>query len=111
MVKPPDRSESTKPVRRHVLLCVDTRREGCASAKRMRRAWKRLEGAIEEAGLEDEVYCTRTRCFGVCDDGPIAVVYPEGTWYGDFEEGRIDRIVTEHVAHGRVVRELARREP
>jgi (2Fe-2S) ferredoxin len=96
---------------RHVLLCADTEREGCASAKRMRRAWKHLEKAVEKAGLEGKVLCTRTRCFGICDDGPIAVVYPEGTWYGEFEEGAIDRIVEEHLAEGRVVKKFARPEP
>jgi (2Fe-2S) ferredoxin len=100
-----------KAVRRHVLLCADTEKEGCASAKRMRRAWKHLEKAIQKAGLDTSVHCTRTRCFGICEDGPIAVVYPEGIWYGDFEEGRIDRIVAEHLAGGRVVDDLKIREP
>lgn len=100
-------SAMAEPAQRHVLLCVDTKREGCASAKRMRRAWKRLESAVDDAGLDHDVMCTRTRCFGVCDNGPIAVVYPDGVWYGEFEEGAIDRIVTEHLAGGRVVDELA----
>jgi (2Fe-2S) ferredoxin len=100
-----------KRPKRHILLCSDTRREGCSGAKRMRRAWKRLEQAVEDAKLEDEVLCTRTRCLGICDKGPIAVVYPDAVWYGGFEGEAIDRIVEGHLGDGKVVEELAFRGP
>ena len=54
-----------KHYRLHVLLCSDTRREECASAKKMRKAWKHLEKAVAKAGLKKQVLCTRTECFGV----------------------------------------------
>jgi (2Fe-2S) ferredoxin len=95
-----------KGIRRHVLLCADTEKERCTSAKRMRRAWKRLEKAVEKAGLDGSVLCTRTHCFGICEGGPIAVVYPDGVWYGEFEGRAIDRIVEQHLEGGRIVEAL-----
>ena len=94
---------------RHVLLCSDTGREGCASAKKMRKAWKRLEKAVAKAGLKKQVLCTRTECFGVCEGGPILSVNPDGVWYGACDDEAIDRIVKEHLAGGRVVGDLALR--
>lgn len=96
-----------KHYRRHVLLCADTRRCGCASAKKMRKAWKHLEKAVARAGLKRQVLCTRTECLGICDGGPIVGVYPDGVWYGACDDEAIDRIVHDHLLGGRVVDELA----
>jgi (2Fe-2S) ferredoxin len=41
-----------------------------------------------------------------CEEGPIAVVYPEGVWYTYVDEEDVDEIVDEHLAHGRVVDRL-----
>ena len=87
---------------RHIFLCHDTREKGCASAERMRRAWKHLKRRCEELDGRT-VAITRTRCFGICAGGPIAVVYPDGVWYGLCEPDAIDRIVDEHVLRGRPV--------
>ena len=54
---------------------------------------------------------TRCRCFGVCTAGPIAVVYPDGTWYGMCDEVALDRIIREHLIGGQVVAEYALRRP
>jgi (2Fe-2S) ferredoxin len=43
---------------------------------------------------------TNTGCFGVCDKGPLAVVYPEGVWYGGLDEDAIERIAEEHLEGG-----------
>jgi (2Fe-2S) ferredoxin len=84
----------------HVVLCNDTAREGCASASRMRKAWKRLGQAVAGAGLDKQVLCTRSRCLDVCKAGPIAIVYPEGVWYRHFEGKAIDRVI-EQLEKGR----------
>ena len=45
-------------------------------------------------------------CLDRCDDGPVLVVYPEGTWYTYVDQSDIDEIVEEHLVNGRVVKRL-----
>ena len=93
---------------RHIVMCCDTRKEGCASAKQMKRAWKHLEDRLSEEKLDRDgrLMATRAKCFGICSAGPIAAVHPEGTWYGGCDPKGIDRVVDEHLKQGRVVEDL-----
>ena len=90
---------------RHILLCADTSETGCASAKRMKASWSFLRARLKQRGLSGKggVLRTRTRCLGICENGPIAVVYPEGAWYGGCDPDVLDQIVEQHVIGGRVV--------
>jgi len=68
-------------VRRHVLLCTFGK---CAPAAEAEASWKYLKRRLKELGLVDvdgAVLRTRANCLRICRDGPIALVYPEGTWY------------------------------
>ena len=96
------------PPRRHVVVCVDTRKEGCASAKQMKRAFEHLKRRLAEEGLDRDggVLASRSRCFGICSAGPIAAVHPDGVWYGACDRKGIDRVVDEHLKKGRTVSEL-----
>ena len=62
--------------------------------------------AIEEADLEG-IFVSNTGCFGLCEEGPIVVVYPDNVWYGKVSEDDVTEIVEEHLAAGRVVERLA----
>jgi (2Fe-2S) ferredoxin len=48
---------------------------------------------------------TKVDCLRVCAEGPIAVVYPDGTWYRGVTATVAERILLEHVLGGRVVHE------
>ena len=105
--KTPGEVAFTRP-RRHVVICVDTRKEGCASAKQMKRALEQLEARLADGKLDREggVLVSRSRCFGICSAGPIAAVHPDGVWYGACDRKAIDRIVDEHLKQGRIVSDL-----
>jgi (2Fe-2S) ferredoxin len=102
-------------MQRHIMLCCDTDECGCASKKQMKSAWKHLRQRLRERGLTGRggVFRSKAYCFDICKDaGPIAVVYPEGTWYGGCTPEVLDRIVDEHLAKGQVVQEhLLARSP
>ena len=60
---------------------------------------------IEDRELTGDCMITNTGCFGICDKGPIAVVYPEGIWYGNLDQDAIERICEEHLEGGTPVKE------
>jgi (2Fe-2S) ferredoxin len=67
---------------------------------------QRLIEVIEDLDLAGDVMITNTGCFGICNQGPIIVVYPEGIWYGAVTEEDIDKIVEQHIINGLPVEEL-----
>jgi NADH-quinone oxidoreductase subunit F/NADP-reducing hydrogenase subunit HndC len=62
--------------------------------------------ALAEKGLDKEVQVVRTGCFGLCEAGPICIVYPEGSFYSHVKKEDVDRIVNEHLLKGRIVHDL-----
>ena len=88
--------------RAHVLCCGGT---GCTSSGSA-QIIERFEEKIKEAGLEKEVKVIRTGCFGLCEAGPVVIVYPEGTFYSRIKVEDVDEIVTEHLLKGRKVQHL-----
>ena len=92
--------------RAHVLVCGGT---GCSSSGSAELI-KRFEEQIAKNGLDREVKVVRTGCFGLCEAGPVVIVYPEGTFYSRIRPEDVDEIVSEHLLKGRVVQHLVYKE-
>ena len=92
--------------RAHVLVCGGT---GCSSSGSAELI-KRFEEQIAQNGLDKEVKVVRTGCFGLCEAGPVVIVYPEGTFYSRIKVDDVDEIVSEHLLKGRIVQHLIYKE-
>ncbi|MDD2353409.1 MAG: NADH-quinone oxidoreductase subunit NuoF [Atribacterota bacterium] len=94
-------------VRTQLLLCSGT---SCMSngAQQVKDS---LEKALKEANLEKEVEIITTGCMGICELGPIMVVYPDGVFYQRLTPEDAREIVQEHILKGRVVQRLFYKKP
>ena len=88
--------------RSHILVCGGT---GCVSSG-ARDVTECLRNTIRDRGLSDEVLVVPTGCHGMCEMGPILVVYPEGTFYCRVQKTDVAEIVEEHIYKGRPVQRL-----
>lgn len=114
-------------IRRHILLCADQTTPRCSGYEEGLRSWRRLKARLKELDLasappswrgdttadvpptepgDGSVLRTKVDCLRICEQGPIAVVYPDGVWYHHVDEAAIDRIVDEHLVGGRMVEDL-----
>ncbi|WP_455599375.1 NADH-quinone oxidoreductase subunit NuoF [Cloacibacillus sp.] len=94
-------------VRAHVLVCTGT---GCISSG-SKKVIAKLEEELKANSLDKEVKIVETGCQGFCEQGPLVIIYPEGTFYTHVQESDVPEIVSEHLIKGRIVGRLLFKEP
>ncbi|HIS95696.1 MAG TPA: NADH-quinone oxidoreductase subunit NuoF [Candidatus Ventricola gallistercoris] len=93
-------------IRAHVMVCGGT---GCTSSNSA-GVIAEFERLLAEKGMDNEVKVVRTGCFGLCEAGPVVIIYPEGAFYSHVKVTDVPRIVEEHLIKGRIVKDLLYKE-
>ncbi len=79
----------------HLMICNSYRTngepKGVCNRKGAADLPQYLEEEIVDRGIDAMV--STTSCFKRCDKGPLLVIYPEGWWYPQVDEDKIDEIL------------------
>ena len=94
----------------HIFFCLNERKNGeaCCALQGAQTAFDHCKTRIKELGLSGpgQVRVNKAGCLDRCAGGPVAVVYPEGTWYSFVDTSDIDEIVESHLKNGQAVERL-----
>lgn len=91
------------PYARHVFICAGRYCDPEGKAQALYRKFGQMLGELGRYGNPVRVKRGITPCLGVCYNGPIVVVYPDGIWYHHVDEAALQRIIDEHLAENQPV--------
>lgn len=102
-----------EPFRFHIFVCTQLKPEGvlsCAAGGSF-AVLGCLDQEIQCRGLNGIVQLTTCGCMGLCDEGPVMVVYPEGVWYRHVQVSDVPEIVASHLSGNKPVERLVWNDP
>ncbi len=97
-----------EPFRIHLFVCTQQKPEGvtCCPASGSFAVLEALDRELQARGLDNDVQLTTCGCMGLCDEGPVMVVYPAGIWYRKVQPADVAEIVASHLREGKPVERL-----
>lgn len=98
-----------EPFSFHVFVCTQQKGEGApsCSAAGSSHILQALDHELRSRGLAASTQITTCGCLGLCDEGPMMIVYPEGVWYRRIKPEDVPEIVDSHLRIGKPVGRLA----
>ena len=94
----------------HIFVCTSSRangqQKGFCHAKTSVEIMTKFMEEIDERGIGGEVFLSNTGCFGICEKGPVVVVYPDNVWYGSVTADDVAEILDSHIEGGKPVERL-----
>ncbi len=85
-------------IRTQIVVCGGT---GCMSSH-SEDIKKEFERVLKELELDKEVVVFQSGCFGLCERGPVVIVYPDETFYGHMTVADVEPLCKEHILKGRI---------
>jgi (2Fe-2S) ferredoxin len=68
----------------HIFICTNERENGdCCAKRESLQVLKDLKQVLRDRSLDQEggIMANKSGCFGLCNQGPNVVVYPQGSWH------------------------------
>ncbi len=101
-----------EPFRYHAFVCNQEKSDGatCCAGGGSAKVLEALHRELGVAGLADEVQVSTCGCLGLCESGPVMILYPNGTWYTKLTAEAIPEIVASHLKYDEPVAKLVRED-